>query len=504
MPLEKTEYEYATPPAAAMMEALRGIGYNLSTAVADLVDNSISANAKNLWLEFHWDGKSSYVTILDDGIGMSEEQLAEAMRPGSANPLLERDARDLGRFGLGLKTASLSQCRRFTVASRQNAGPISVRRWDLDYVLECNEWRVLKSPATRSAARLEPLAQLRSGTLVLWEVADQLVGDSDVNDVVAHNAFLRNIDAVREHLAMVFHRFLEGKNPDLQIFINGADSEHKLVPWDPFLPQHTATISTPIDPMRLGSGLIKVQGFVLPHKDKLGEELHRAAAGPRGWNAHQGFYVYRNKRLLVPGSWLDLGWTKEEHYKLARIKLDIPNSMDLAWKIDVKKSVARPPTAIRERLRTLAEGVRKTAREVFSHRGNSSRPRNAEPLVRAWEAVQRDGRNTYRLNREHPLIAECFKVGTLESQSVHRALRVAEATVPIERIWLDVAEHPDAQAGPHQNLRDNEVLAVMQSLYVALRQTNRLSREDAVKRLLLIEPFNAFPYLVDQLTDPNS
>jgi hypothetical protein len=368
------EYEIAEPHAAAMIESLRAVGYDLRTAIADLIDNSIFAGAKKVWVYFHWNGANSYISVIDDGCGMSESELFEAMRPGSKSPLEDREPGDLGRFGLGMKTASFSQCRRLTVASRKDGKNIAIRRWDLDHVNKVDRWELLKYAAQGSDQRLTEFDGIKHGTIVLWECLDRVVGDASVRDKTTHDRFMNSINSVEDYLAMVFHRFLEGTNPKLEIFINGSDDSCRVKPWDPFLESHEATIQFPEEPIHYGGRVIKVKGFVLPHKDKLGEELHNYASGPAGWNAQQGFYVYRNQRLLVPGSWLGLGttrpWTKEEHYKLARIRIDIPNTADMEWQIDVKKSTARPPLAIRNRLKDIADTVRKQAREVFAHRGS--------------------------------------------------------------------------------------------------------------------------------------
>ena len=139
-----------------MIESLRGVGYSLETAIADLVDNSIAAGARNAWLDFHFEGPNSWFTLLDDGRGMDADGLRLAMTVGGRSPLETRTAKDLGRFGMGLKTASFSQCRVLTVASRQAHGETSVRRWDLDYIArpEVNEWRLLLDAAEGSAPHL--------------------------------------------------------------------------------------------------------------------------------------------------------------------------------------------------------------------------------------------------------------------------------------------------------------------------------------------------------------
>src|SRR5437016_4415683 len=164
------EYDFAPPRADAMIESLRAFGYDLPTAIADLIDNSISAESKNIWINFEWNGADSFVTIRDDGRGMSESDLLGAMRPGSRNPLEARDPRDLGRFGLGLKTASFSQCRRLVVRSKTTNSKISATRcWDLDFVAFKNKWLLIREAGTASEKRLGRLNGLAHGTVVLWE-----------------------------------------------------------------------------------------------------------------------------------------------------------------------------------------------------------------------------------------------------------------------------------------------------------------------------------------------
>ena len=145
------------PSARRLMESLRDIGYDLAAAVADLVDNSIDADASSVAVDIGHDGNGAWLRIADDG-GGTESRLDEAMRYGSTRSY---GATDLGRFGLGLKTASLSQCRRLTVATRSTTrGPIRIRRWDLDRVAKTDSWLVERlystlepAPADRTAHR---------------------------------------------------------------------------------------------------------------------------------------------------------------------------------------------------------------------------------------------------------------------------------------------------------------------------------------------------------------
>jgi hypothetical protein len=337
-----------------MIEALRGLGYSTATAIADIIDNSISAAAQRVHINFRWDCERSYVVILDDGTGMDANELDLAMRLGERSPLDKRSADDLGRFGLGLKTASFSQCRRLTVASLKD-GQLNCLRWDLDFLASSTDdgWHLLEGPAAGSQQLLEPLIDAGRGTLVLWERLDRIVTLG-----FKEQDFLDLLDTVERHLAMVFHRYLEGMKARLRLIMN----ERPVIPWDPFLINHPATWSSPIVRLRAQSGVVTVQCHVLPHKDSLSPDQFQSAGGPEGWTAQQGFYVYRNERILVAGSWLGLGqgrsWTKEEAHRLARIRLDIPNSADAEWKIDIRKSTARPPVTLRPALTKLAEDRR--------------------------------------------------------------------------------------------------------------------------------------------------
>ena len=106
------------PRAHTLISATRHIGYSLESAIADLIDNSIAARARNVEIDFI-DTTESYIAILDDGFGMTDEELTSAMQYGSSDPSNNRSENDLGRYGLGLKTASMSQCKKMTVATKR-------------------------------------------------------------------------------------------------------------------------------------------------------------------------------------------------------------------------------------------------------------------------------------------------------------------------------------------------------------------------------------------------
>jgi hypothetical protein len=487
------QFEVIEPNAAAMIESMRAVGYTPQAAMADLIDNSLSARARNVWLTFFWDGANSYIAVRDDGRGMSEAELSNAMRLGSQSPLEKRDAADLGRFGLGLKTASFSQCRRLTVRSKPARGEVATRRWDLNYVNRTEEWRLLKEPAPFSEPRLQGLDEQESGTIVLWEDMDRLVEQASVEDQRAHRRFLDLARSTEQHLAMVFHRFLEGRG-ELAIWINDV----RIEPWDPFLARQPATQRLAEEVLFMNGTRVLVRPYVLPHHSRIQADVHREAAGPGGWNAQQGFYIYRNRRLLVPGDWLRLGFLKEEHCKLARIQIDLPNSLDSEWHIDVKKSTARPPGPLRDDLRRIARITRQRATEVYRHRGKVVAREMSDRYTFVWKRMVRRGKVYYQVNRDHPLVKRMLEEFGPRIEDLETLLRMVEETVPAPLMILDASERPDGQSTPFEGSTPSEILKVAQRLYQVLRDTG-LSEADARSRLLAMEPFNHFPELVMSL-----
>ena len=164
------------PKPSSLIESIRSIGYSLSTALADVVDNSIAAQARVVKIMSNLDAHDLKVGILDDGIGMTEEELLEAMTLGSQSPLVERAKFDLGRFGLGLKTASFSQCRILTVVTK-SMGKTACAQWNLDHISSTNRWEVQIPKDTKDITWVDQLDD--KGTLVLWERLDSSSGGGD-------------------------------------------------------------------------------------------------------------------------------------------------------------------------------------------------------------------------------------------------------------------------------------------------------------------------------------
>lgn len=480
------------PSAAALIASLRGVGYSLETAIADLVDNSIAAGALSIDVQFDWNSGQPVASITDDGRGMDESTLIEAMRFGGTGPHQVRSDDDLGRFGLGLKTASLSQCRRLQVTSRTQQGAVSFI-WDIDHIRTHGEkWTLIEAGAADRDRALSILGDRRAGTVVEWQNLD--FGRQE--DQPDHAAFMRSLEQLERHLGMVFHRFLNGDARRLTISLNGR----RVLGWDPFLEDNEATRRTPEQQLKGPGGTVRVRGFVLPHRDRFAtEDAFNAAGGPDGWTSQQGFYIYRGKRLLSWGGWLGLGgsraWTREEPSRLARIRIDIPNSADREWRIDIRKAIARIPDGFRKPLGRLAEDVRRRAREVFVHRGQyGARPRSAE-VSRIWLVAPEGARRRYTIERQHDLVALVRdKLPASSRELLGALLDHIERTVPVDRVWLDVTENGVPPVDEAQDELIREAADMMRLIEKA-----GISRKEAAGRVAAMDPFDQIEGLADIL-----
>jgi hypothetical protein len=358
------------PSARRLMQSLRDIGYDTPAAIADLIDNSIDAEARNVDVTIAAEGSDSWVRVADDGAGMTGARLDEAMRYGSSRSYGEED---LGAFGLGLKTASLSQCRRLTVATRTSArGSIHIRRWDLDRVARRDAWELQRLTPTRCPAHLTEPLRGGSGTVILWERLDRVLDYARPDGQMAMRRLEGLTEEIEEHLAAVFHRFLSGElrkgRARISITLNGLWLE----PWDPFARSEPATRELPRQwlPLRDGKQAhrVGVRPYVLPSQIRFSSpEAHLRAGGPKRWNRQQGLYIYRRDRLIQSGGWNRLR-TSDEHSKLARIAVNIPPAADGLFRTNVSKMTVTLPAELRPALRALASGVVAQAQDAYRQR----------------------------------------------------------------------------------------------------------------------------------------
>ena len=486
------------PDPAALIESMRAFGYSLPTAVADLIDNSVAAGADDIRVHFEWTGTRSTLTIEDNGHGMSEAQLIAAMRLGSRNPTEAREPNDLGRFGLGLKSAAWSQARTLTVITRTDAGPVATRVWDLDHVASVGRWELESRGSANAEALAAELTQRPHGTAVLLEALDRMVGHVDVDDERAEARFFAGVEGVRRHLGVVFHRFVSGRGA-ISIKVNGEP-----VPaWDPFLEQHAATQPLGEETFWQADHPVIVAPFVLPHQSRLDDEAHSDAAGLNGWNAQQGFYVYRGRRLLVGGGWLNLPrMQREEHYKLARIRIDIDNAVDELWQIDVRKARARIPGVLQPDLQRIARLTRARASEVYRFRGKiAAREAGQQAALKfVWQPhTTRNGR-VFRVNRSHPVLVALASESPAARLTVETALRLVEEHLPIEALLIESrTQERESTVKPFAG-DEREIERLLRLTVVAIVTTGTAERT-ALEAAAQAEPFDEYPEIVQMLRE---
>jgi len=478
----------AIPEASSMIETFRAIGYSIQTAVADIIDNSISANAKRIWVDFEWKGGHTWLSIKDDGSGMDNEELIRAMRPGSKNPNEIREIKDLGRFGLGLKTASFSQCRKLSVISKKIDYSPVYWTWDLDFVKQTGRWDLIQYLPSEFEHSLDDVT---SGTTVIWNDIDRVFKNIKEDDLKSKDIFLKTIKIIEDHLSMVFHRFIEtGK---IDIFIRNRE----ISAWNPFMQEEPATQNFPDEPLM--NGKVNLKGYVLPHHNRLSSQKYNYAKGPKGsWSAHQGFYVYRNNRLLVAGEWLGL-FKKELYHDLCRIQIDLPNNFDAEWQIDIKKSIARPPLGIREQIDSYARDIRARAMEVYRHRGKVVKRSLANDLYKPiWIERIKNNKRYYEINKEHPVISDLFKSVSEENKiAVLKALSYLQETIPTALISLRESDKEIYHSGPFEYNKE-EIASDIKKAYLALL-TKGNTADQAKRTLYFIDPYDHFPEIIETL-----
>lgn len=382
------------PYAPILVESTRSIGYSFEAAVADIIDNSISASATEVRICFS-SRDPQWLCIEDNGWGMNPVELENAMRYGSQSSTDVRRKDDLGRFGLGLKMASLSQCRKVTVMTKKDDVTCAAC-WDLDYIIQQKNWSLqfYSEEELEDMPRYLYLKLKDSGTVVTWERFDRLKqGAAQIT-----KAFDEKIELTRKHISLVFHRFLNDENPKSRIMMYFNGEVVKGI--DPFLTKHPATQPLSEQVLRIASEEIRVKPYVLPYISKMSKQDIAAIGGKEELRQQQGFYIYRNKRLIIWGTWFRL-IKHNELGKLARVRVDIPNSLDSIWEIDIKKSRASLPHFIKKNLVDIVENTVGRSERVYKYRGRNVQTDN---LVHVWNPIDDRGRFQYQINRELPVI----------------------------------------------------------------------------------------------------
>jgi len=410
------------PPDPSLLESMRSMGYTVESAVADIIDNSIAAEASLVDVLFS-PTAAFEIAVVDNGVGMTKIEAVDAMRLAATGPGAERKPGDLGRFGLGLKTASLSQCRSLTLVSKRD-GQITALRWSLDHVIASGKWSLLELEQTEAESLLGwSLLQSHShGTLVHWGDLDQLAmtegADQDGLDRVAQR--------VKQHVALVFHLFIAGDGVrGIEFRLNGG----LIDPIDPFMRHSRLTQPSPWESIEIEGQTVSLMAYTLPYLNRLSSTERERMLRLGGLRETQGFYVYRGSRLVIWGTWFRV-MPRSEMAKLTRVRVDIPNTLDHLWALDVKKSTADPPPQVRKRLGELAKTMMLPSQKVQEFRGRKVQA--TETVEHLWDLHLNGDEFRYEVNLDHPTV-RTFIDRLAEDQRKHFALVIddLQSTFPI-------------------------------------------------------------------------
>lgn len=466
------------PDAVVLLESMRAIGYDAATAVADLIDNSITANSSRVDIRFN-PGAPNAVAVIDDGEGMNAKELERAMRHGSRSPRDPRHPNDLGRFGLGLKTASLSQCRRLTVVSKREKSLVGMV-WDLNHAAD---WSVgvLESSDFKTLPFISELTVHPTGTLVLWEELDVLAAGDTGDGTVLGSTMSR----LGDHLGLVFHRYMTGQAKKIAIRIN----LQPVRPLDPFL-ENDGAIAGEEERVLVEGHPVILRAYTLPHISRLTRAQIEHAGGELGLRRQQGFYIYRNKRLIIWGTWFRL-FRQEELTKLTRVKVDVPNALDHLWCLDIKKSTAYPPAALRDRLKGLVPTMVRPSQHIHQFRGRVSAPKGLQPL---WRRIDdRDGVR-YEIDPENPVISalrSSADQGLLND--IDNVLGAIAEALPLEALYNDRANDRIGHKKEHVDETTSCRLEDLARQMLAAFLDRPAERGRLLGSLGSIEPFSLHP-----------
>ena len=485
------------PQADILMGSMRSMGYSFESAVADVIDNSIGADAKNIRVLFPTSAlDTNAVGILDDGIGMAKDVLLEAMRYGSTASENIREDTDLGRFGLGLKSASLSQCRRLTVISYWD-GEVSAYRWDYDLIQERKQWIILEltQPEIKEVCYFNLLKKQVKGTLVVWENFDILKKANDGQEYAALND---KKEIVVKHLSLIFHRFMNRSKKKVCIYVN----QQKLKPLEPFLESHPKTtfkkeISIALMDSHGREQQIRVRPFILPYLSDMSVKDKKALGGIEDMRSKQGFYVYRNERLIIWGNWFGMS-RRSELTKNARIRVDIPNALDDIWSIDVKKQVATIPKRIQNQLIKTVNDALSTSVSKQTHRGRKQKVDDDIDYI--WDRMEsRDKTFYYQVNRDSRFIKFLRdKMTDSDAELLDIILTELEKSIPLQQIYVDKANDCIAP----QVVDDQRQDEIYQNAITMIDTYQKLAPqpiEQLIDTIMKTEPFNTQKELKDKL-----
>ena len=421
-----------TPSPKSLIKTLMRVGYDFNMAVGDIVDNSISADAKNIRIFTALDPQNPTFSIYDDGWGMSEKELYENMKLAAKDPSLERDENDLGRFGSGMKTASFSQARKLIVISKKKGSKICGAYWDIDEIESSDSWEVLMGLSEREINSIDGFDKdmlSETGTVIIWH---KIISFKETQHTSLENIIANTIDSMSRYLSLHFHKFMQS-NDKVSFFVN----QRKLSPINPFIKGKGSMDLTP-ENIRGKKGNVEIKPHVLPHPQYLSQSQIDKLGGIDAIYKNQGLYIYRANRLIIAGGWMGLS-SRNILGNLARVEVNIPASLDDEWSTDVKKSSLQLPLMVQRKLKQICQRPIGISRGEHTHRGKK------EEVNEYWfiNENKQDNTTKYEVHlKNNELIEIAEKMTQTNRIKLKEFLRNLSKYLPVHHIFSRIGKSP--------------------------------------------------------------
>ena len=409
------------PNVVGELKTLMKIGYSLETSIADIIDNSITAKAGNIYIEipYNSDNCLPYISITDDGVGMNQEELISNMAIGCKDPDDDREPGDLGRFGSGMKTASFSQARKLTVITKSKDQKLRGAVWDLDRIIKDEKWNleILSTEELLDIKHLNISKDSKSGTQIIWEKLRRYSEEKNQKGKEITRVLTHDINKVKDAMSLLFHRYIKVSREDkkditkrIKMFMN--DVEIKAT--DPFMRDIDGHEEHEMTQLYAKQGTVNITIHNIPHPSKLTAEQKKRVGGEKGYNAGQGFYIYRDKRLMIPGSWLGTHASGILGNR-ARVMVDIPSVMDHVYGTDVKKAGFQFPLTFKRYLSSIGAAAKATGSRDYERRS-----RNTIDTNPVWKIIENKDESTvsYRVKSDIHQVREIMQRIDKEGQKL--------------------------------------------------------------------------------------
>lgn len=457
--------EICIPNPEYLIKSIAEQGYTLETSIADLIDNSISAGAKRIEVLVNTQKTPFSLFISDDGCGMSKEELKKNMNFPSGSMEEIRTPEDLGRFGLGLKTASFAQTRRVTVISKKSDDKkYNGRTWDVNHLRECGNWEVIINSDEEINKSLIAYRELSHGflnqysnfnpnTIIIWHGLYKFETGIPLNDKYA-NLQKELTETTKEYLQLIFHRFMEKENP-LRIRLNNE----QLKPFDPF-PKNARNIS--IQQKLLVGNKLRLEGFVLPNRSiSESKESSEWTISHKSLMDMEGLYVYRADRIIVFGGWNGL-IKKSSRLQLARLKVEIGNGIDNLFHLNVAKSSITIPFGERIAfVRYVSELKTEAEKEFFNYETRGNAIKNS--LKSLFKKIPTTNGMILRIDEEFPLVKEfTHSLNEEQRQQLRIIFRIITTTIDrIKKVYVEDNYSALVENGGIQEGEINKALKIL-------------------------------------------